>query len=132
MSQLINKSEINFGSAQFLQKQDYYCSTVHCAYYSCVQLMRHILVFKIGKTETEIKEEARITKGGSHVYMIDTVFTYLVKINNKDYNTFNTNIVSLKKLRGKSDYEDFMINFDEGRKSIALAESINKILKKLI
>lgn len=132
MSALTNKSDINYSSAEILQQKSHYCSTVHCAYYSSVQLMKHILLNNIGKSESQIKTESKGTNGGSHIYMIAEVFAYLIKINNKESNMFNTNIVSLKKLRERADYFDVNIDSATGKSSITLAESINKILKKVI
>ncbi len=35
-------------AAQELNKLTYYCSSVHCSYYSCIQLMKHVIEHKLG------------------------------------------------------------------------------------
>ncbi|TDQ06243.1 hypothetical protein [Pedobacter metabolipauper] len=132
MALLSQKSEMNYASAGHLQKLTYYCSVVHCSYYSSVQLMKHILLNKIGKTEAEIKSESSSTSGGSHVYMINETFNYLKLKNNKDLALFYNNINNLKKLRVEADYGEITIDHDKGKSSIHLSDEINKILKSTL
>lgn len=132
MSLLSQKSELNYASAEHLQKASYFCSVVHCAYYSSVQLMRHILLNVIGKAESEIRIESsqETFRGGSHTYMIAETVKYLVSKNNKEMKLFNTSINSLKKLRVDADYGEVNIDHDLGKRSLELSEVVNKILKK--
>ncbi len=115
-------------AADLLQRSNYYPSVVHCAYYSCVQLIKHILIFTIGKTETDIENEARNSPGGSHQIMINNINGHL-KNNNKDWKTFNDNINQLKKLRVNADYTDSQIDITIGKKSIILSDMVLKHLK---
>lgn len=132
MSLLSQKSLINYDSAGRLQQFTNYCSVVHCAYYSSVQLMRHILLNKIGKSEADIKSETAAINGGSHVYMINETFNYLKLKNNKELIVFFNKINSLKKLRIEADYGEVNIDYDKGRNSILLSEEINKILNSAL
>lgn len=129
-SQLLNKSKLNFASAEYLQKINHYCSTVHCSYYSTLQLIKHILLYRVGKSESEISVELNATNEGSHEYTINQVIKHL-KANNKDWRSVNTDILQLKKLRVKADYKDIEIDFDDGKKSIDLAFTTNKILMQI-
>ena len=43
MEILLIKSVDNYKAAKFLVENQYYNSSIHCAYYSCYQLMKHIL-----------------------------------------------------------------------------------------
>lgn len=127
MSYLTNKSDINRAAADLLQKNYYYPSVVHSAYYSCIQLMKHILLFTLKKTEKEIEIEVRTTNG-LHEVLINNIIIYL-KSNNKDWRTFNTNITQLKRLRITADYLDTEIDSDKGNNSILLSDVVLKHLK---
>ena len=131
MSHLKNKSEINSMAAILLQKQSLYPSVVHSAYYSCVQLMKHILIFTLGKTEAEISSEVRNSNSGSHEVMINNINDHL-KSNNKDWKTFNTNINQLKRLRVIADYENTQIDFGKSNDSIHLSDIVLKHLRSNI
>lgn len=86
MSYLKNKSEINYAAAVLLQKQSLYPSVIHCAYYSCFQLMKHLLITNLGKSESDISNEVRNTSDGSHEVMINNILNHL-KSQNKDWKT---------------------------------------------
>lgn len=140
MSNWLTKSEFNFSSAEILHdKHHHYCSVVHCAYYSSVQLMLHILHVKINKTEQQARADAQKTKvsandpdKGSHEIIISEVAGYLRNVNNKEFPMFNNNIGKLKQLRHKADYKNEAIIDKESKGSIETAREINKILRKAI
>jgi hypothetical protein len=127
-SHLANKSEINKAAAELLQEKSYYPSVVHCAYYSCIQLMKHILLFTLNKTETEIASDVRNSGEGSHEIMINTINSHL-RSNNKDWKTFNSGINQLKRLRVNADYENIQIDSTIGNNSIILSDAVLKHLK---
>ncbi|MBT2589975.1 hypothetical protein J7E50_07095 [Pedobacter sp. ISL-68] len=125
---------MNYSSAEYLQKGYFYCSAVHCAYYSSLQLMRHIIIHKIGKSALQIKQESGNDpeNRGFHQYMIKQTADYLYIKNKKDMALFVTNMNSLRKLRVASDYEEVNIDISKGNNSILLSESVNKILKTIL
>jgi uncharacterized protein (UPF0332 family) len=129
ISQLSNKSEMNFSAAEQLQKNAHYCSTVHCSYYSSLQLIKHILLHRVYGTEEQLSAK-KDGNEGLHEFYINEVVKFL-KNNNKDWRTVNTEINQLKKLRVKADYKDLPVDFEDGRKSILLAGNTNKILKQV-
>ena len=131
MSYLKNKSEINRLAADLLQKQSFYPSVIHCAYYSCIQLMKHLMLNKLGKTEIDIVNEVRNSTNGTHEVMINSIIMYL-KLSNKDWKTFNTNINQLKRLRVSADYENIEIDSTKGSQSISLTDLIIKHLNSNI
>jgi uncharacterized protein (UPF0332 family) len=131
-SVLLNKSDFNFESANILQKQSKYCSVVHCAYYSSIQLMKYLLLYKAGKTDAMIIQERSVTGEGSHEYMINTISKFLKDNKHPDAVIFFKGINDLKKMRVKADYEEIQIDDKIGRNSILLSEQSNKILKKYI
>ncbi len=138
MSQLLNKSQINFAAAHELQKKSYYCSSVHCSYYSCIQLMMHIIYNKIGYDQKKLSDTFQNyrasntnAKGGLHEFYINLVVAHL-NTHRLDAKTFNKEIFKLKKTRTDADYFDIVIGPDECRFSLQKAEEINKIIQKAI
>ena len=128
MSQLKNKSELNRAAADLLQQSSFYPSVIHCAYYSCIQLMKHILIVTLGKTEAEIAAEVRSSPNGSHEIMINNINDHL-KANLKDWRTFNSKITQLKRLRVAADYENVPIDSVKGNNSIILSDEVLRHLK---
>jgi hypothetical protein len=55
MGHLKNKSELNLGAAELLHQYSYYSSVVHCAYYSCIQLMKHTWLNSMGKSDNDLR-----------------------------------------------------------------------------
>ncbi len=123
---------MNADAAQLSFQKTYYCSTVHSAYYSCVLLMKYILLNNLNKTEAQIKAEGEANKENSHVYMIREVGNYLKRSQNPSAADFVKKINDLKKLRVKADYEDVQIDFKLGNASLQLSNESNKILQKII
>lgn len=61
MSPLLEKSEFSFAAAtSLLSKEQLYGPGVHCSYYSCLQLLLHILYEKRGRGVGAAQPEARI------------------------------------------------------------------------
>lgn len=135
MSQLKAKSELNRAAADILQDKSYYPSVVHCAYYSCIQRIKYILLSKYNLTEADLLQERTALSSttskplGLHEYLINKITKELLK-NKKDWKSFNTDILQLKKLRVNSDYEDVQIDFSKGKTSIDLSDSVLKGLIK--
>jgi len=125
MSILENKSEINFDAAKKLHEQSLYPSVIHCAYYSCIQQMKHIWLNKMGKTEGDLKIENDNSNFGSHEVLINQIKNYV-----KDKKTFNTNILLLKRKRVDADYLEVSIDYSISKNSIDLAQTVLNELKK--
>ena len=128
MSNLKNKSEINRSAADLLQSQSMYPSVIHCAYYSCLQFMKHLLINTIGKSETEIAVEVRNSTNGSHEVLNNNIITHM-KSNDKDWRSFNNKISQLKRLRTVADYDNVSIDSVKGNNSIVLSDELLRILR---
>jgi uncharacterized protein (UPF0332 family) len=131
MGQLKNKSELNLSAAELLHKQSYYPSVVHCAYYSCVQLMKHTWLTSMGKTNNDLKALNTNSKDGSHEILINQIKAF-VKSKSQDDRVFYRDILILKRLRVNSDYDDILIDYSISGESIRLSKLTQKILKKSI
>lgn len=136
MTILQTKSLISIESATILHDKMYYSSSVHCSYYSCVQLMKHILLHVLNKTEGDLKDKMDEYnrdnpkfKMGSHEFYIGAIATHL-KTNKLDVVTFTSKIFKLKKDRTDADYLELAIDYDTSRYAIEKATAINKILNQ--
>ncbi|RFS24859.1 hypothetical protein DVR12_06620 [Chitinophaga silvatica] len=130
MSCLKIKSEINFNAARHLQMKYYYPSVVHCAYYSCIQLMRHVLIFNIGLSDRQMEEDRKeyYPSLGVHQYLIERL-TLELQNGDCDWKKFHNEIEELRKLRTRSDYQDKVISENNSQRSIILCYSIINCLK---
>jgi hypothetical protein len=144
MSHLQNKSETLKNAAQLSHTNGYYAAVAHSAYYCCLQLMRHIWLYSIGKTEADIDSELRkfnlnaasIGKKplGTHEFLIKTIGLYIRTSGDrsayKDYDTFRNHIWKLKNFRTNADYSDSPFNISDSAKALSLSNTVTLILKK--
>ena len=131
MSHLKNKSEINIAAAEYLDSESIYSSVAHCAYYSCYQFMKHIWLNSMNKTDNDLALLTKNTKEGSHEILINQIIKHL-NTKNQDSRSFRTEIVSLKKLRHKSDYDNVEIGSEISANAIKLSKSSLVVLKKCL
>ncbi|HHU26628.1 MAG TPA: hypothetical protein GXZ56_08415 [Bacteroidales bacterium] len=136
MSELQNKSEINYDSAEILHNRGNYPSVAHCAYYSCYQLLRHIWYNSLNKTESDLNviiqnsKSRRALQKGTHDILINEIEKYIKIKNPSDFRVVNTNIGQLKKLRHSADYSDDAFLYNDSLKAIELSGKIRPVLKK--
>jgi len=136
MSILQNKAEINLDSAELLHKKGYYFPVAHCSYYSCFQLVRHIWLNSMSKTESELKilidsfKSNKAAEKGSHIVLINEIGKHIKLNNSDDFRVFNNNIGQLKKLRHSADYDEVGFSYNESQQSIELSKLIRPVLKK--
>ena len=135
MSNLQNKAEINIDSAKILHDRGNYPSVAHCSYYACYQLIKHIWLHKLGKSEDELDALCKEKKReGSHEVLINQIGYYIKNSTNKnkidDFRVLNTNLVSLKKLRVKADYKDIGFDSSESSNALSLSKNVLPLLKK--
>lgn len=128
MGHLKNKSDINFSAAELLHKQSYYPSVVHCAYYSCIQFMKHIWLTEMNKTEEDLRQLNQNSADGSHEVLINEIKKHLTN-KRLDSRVFNSSILQLKRLRVNADYEDIQIDFTKSDNSISLSRLVLNNLK---
>ncbi|MDY0173940.1 MAG: hypothetical protein RBR62_01975 [Bacteroidales bacterium] len=132
MAELKNKSEINIGAAQLLFDKHYFPSVPHPAYYSCLQLMKHIICKKIYKDYDIQEAEIAIHGIGSHMYYINTIAEEIEsKQNKRQASEFTRKIKELKALREKADYANTSINFEQARGTIQRAQETIETLQNI-
>lgn len=129
---LLEKSNQNLASANFLLEKKMFASSVHCAYYSCVQRMLNVLYEFIGQDKEELKRKCELNATGSHVIVANTVKSELFSIssNMSENQYFSNQIGNLKRNREAADYGKVIIEFPKCKASIEIALKINNILDK--
>ena len=136
MSHLKNKSEILAEAAKLLHDNCYYPAVAHSAYYSCYQLLKHIWLYSLKKTELDYAKELREQKIkiGSHDFLINKIAEHIKEAGQKDcqehFRIINKNILKLKQLRHEADYEDSLFDSSKSSFSLSLSNTIASILKK--
>lgn len=131
MGHLKNKSELNLGATELLHQQSYYPSVVHCAYYSCIQLMKHTWLTSMGKSEQELRVLNNSSNQGSHEVLINQIKSFIQSKSQNDRD-FNRDILQLKRLRVNADYDEISIDYTKSNQSIGLSKVTLSILKKCI
>jgi hypothetical protein len=129
MSILESKSSENHAAGLILINQNHYSSSVHCSYYSCIQLMKHILLLNEEKTEQELFKKQQSASQNLHEFLIN-YFVRQLRVNNLYAQYRNTigKLTELKVLRNDSDYREVVI--DETKAKFASDLSL-KILRDL-
>lgn len=132
MDELKYKSGFNTDAARILIEKNYFAPSIHCSYYSCIQLAKHVLLNKLGITEQNLKKKY-VRPIGSHNLIREAIISEL-KLRVKDkYTTtqFNSKFGIIKQLREESDYHEVLIDSKKANDSIQYSSFINKILNTL-
>jgi hypothetical protein len=125
MSHLQSKSKDLVKAAALLHSERLFPSVAHCAYYSCVQLMKHIWLHRMGKTAEELKRQR-----SSHVHLIRLVGEAIKNSDVTSFYAFRDKIAKLKKLRTDADYSDAPFDAQKSANALSLLRGIAPILKK--
>jgi len=131
MRHLKNKSELNLGAAELLHQYSYYSSVVHCAYYSCIQLMKHTWLNSMGKSDNDLRNLNNSSSQGSHEVLINQIKIF-IQSKSQNGRVFNKDILQLKRLRVNADYDEILIDSKKSNDSLILSKSSLNILKKCI
>ncbi len=127
------KSEQNQKSAKMLIGSSIYSASVHCSYYSNIQLMLHILYNDFGKTEDEINMESRqgsSDEGGFHNWLKNSITRELLEKDFMMVRDFNNFFGQLKNLRVNADYKNLLIIEQKAKNGLDLSKNINEILEE--
>jgi hypothetical protein len=121
------KSIFNEMAAKLLITQGNPGPTVHCVYYSCIQLMLYI-IFDKKKIYTELQFKEHTRGNGTHKTAIETIRKE-IKYSGTVFKSFQREIVIIKKLREKSDYHRAIITPSEGYEAIRSGTALKSSLK---
>jgi uncharacterized protein (UPF0332 family) len=128
MSYLKAKSEFNKSAAELLYDNNLYAPSVHCAYYSCLQLIKFLVKDFMNIDYPDQKIESDQLKQNSHEYVIRKLLNEVHGLSRFDYIDLRRNIYDLKSFREISDYENQIVDIDLSKKSINKANDIRSYL----
>ena len=128
MNILKDKANENLEASEYLINEEMFSPSIHCSYYSCLQLMRHILFNIYGVIESEYDERPEVKNKGSHVYSINF---FRNELHNKkiSYREFEKKIRDLKLLRKSADYKETIILSKDSAEALKIAIFITNLLK---
>jgi hypothetical protein len=114
-------------------KKNMLSSSVHCSYYSSLQLILHFLHTKVGMGINEIETKgysANKEREGYHNWLKSEILKDLMLRNFNVIRDFNNFFGTLKKLRRKADYLNEVIFLSDANEAFNKSNSINEILKE--
>lgn len=127
-----NKSGLFESAANALMTQAQYLPVPHSAYYSCYQLIKHIWLYKLGKTEAEL--EAQISQYGakaSHEYLINQIIPLVSDpMDRRSAQDFRNKLLQLKVFRTRADYTDITIDYEIANDAIKLMNELLRTLRR--
>lgn len=136
MSFFKNKSEFNLEGASLLIENNCYAPSVHCSYYSVLQLLKYKFVTLKDISYAVLSQKTIADNRNSHKYLIDEFCVHLRSEPKKYLNLFEVralkrDIEDLKQFRVESDYENIEINVEKSTKALNLSVSIIKRIKNI-
>lgn len=131
MSVFREKSSQNFNAATILQQNEFrlYNSSIHCAYYACVQELLHIIFLKFNITKEQFEQGRRSSKDGTHGWAFKLIELEIAKKDRQNFKWLQKTFPELKKMREDADYSDKMLGVGESAKAFELSQSIVRLLK---
>lgn len=131
MSELLKKHQQSCDAAESLIGEKLFAPAVHCAYYSCVQLLTYVFLHKIPGINVADFHNTMETQGGTHNYLRKEMKRELLKrqVGRTQADEFANNLLDLKEKRVEADYKDVSISSAESREARRVSEEINTLIK---
>jgi uncharacterized protein (UPF0332 family) len=131
MNGFLEKTKQNLTSAQILLDQCHYSSSVHCAFYGCLQTLLYVLFVKLKYDKDKFDVDLKFKKTGTHQHVFELIQEKIKKKDESDYHWFKKTFHNLKKLRERADYSEESISQSEGHDALNKAATINNLINKL-
>ncbi len=129
MSKLKEKSLFNITASKLLIDNNLYCSSVHCSYYSCFQLMKFTMKDFFDVDYSVLGTKISLSGKKTHRYIIDYLENEIHKnAGLRDARNFKHKIKDLKVFREESDYENVEISIEQGQKAYNIANELRSFL----
>ncbi|MBK7849799.1 MAG: hypothetical protein IPJ66_01335 [Bacteroidetes bacterium] len=128
MSELLLKSQNSSAAAQLIcDTTTYYSSGIHCAYYSCIQFMKHTLYEKKGFDESLLDAEQEFSGKSIHVFLFQYFANYFMEEIDYEFSkSFREKCFALMRHRTSADYTQKKIDQTKLQAAISLSNFINK------
>lgn len=132
MSNFKDKSLENLDSANILVQDNKHCASIHCFYYSCLQLSKHLLKHSCNIDYKDHMANAKLANQGSHNYVIYRLAEDIEKHSDEiDKLNYLEHINKLKTYRERADYSEEKIGPRFSRKTQSECDEILTLLKKV-
>ncbi len=130
------KAVDNQKSARFLIDNGLFSSSVHCSYYSNVQLIMHIFLVSFGWTRNEIERNRRhgsFDEKGFHNWIEREIrdSLYEKEVSNEYKQYILRTLPQLKSLRVKADYDDILIDEIKSNNALSMSKQLTDILTQI-
>ena len=127
-----NKSGLFESATDVLLRQAQYLPIPHSAYYSCYQLLKHIWLHKLNRTEQELDTQISLNGAkASHEYLINQIIPLVTDSRDlRAKRDFSNKLTQLKSLRTQADYTDIPVDRESAEKAISLMKDLLRVLKK--
>lgn len=128
------KGEFNDAAAQLLYDHNYYAPSVHCAYYSCFQLLKFLINDKLNTPYAQQDIEIASNTMRSHSYVWGKINSFLTT-KEKDVSKLRdirTKYKDLQLLRVRSDYENSQIDESSSRKALQYSDELRRYFRETI
>lgn len=112
-----DKSEKSFESGECLKSNGYYNSSIHCFYYSCIQITNHYFLTKLKLKDSEIRDMFKTES--SHNKTLELIISNIGKSKRR---IIKNNFDDLKQKRVQADYRQFSLSEDDSNECQELAE----------
>ena len=125
------KSKKNISGADLLIRKSFPSASVHCSYYSNVQLMLHILLNDLNMSDDDIEDKSRIgsrDENGFHNWLKNFIARELVLRDFMITRDFNNFFGKLKAVRIKADYKSVIISKNKAKEALEISKKINDML----
>lgn len=101
------KSKESLEAAEALIKKKYFNSSVHCAYYACVQLLNYILRHNLKMSDAIIEDGIKNFDGGSHEWLQSFFYNHFFSVvkSYEQATDFQDNYADFKASRMQADYK---------------------------
>jgi uncharacterized protein (UPF0332 family) len=123
------KSLENIEAADLMVEKGFFNSSVHCSYYSCLQLIKLVLFVKANIDFSTQLENSKNYKDGSHVYYLNS-FTAFFKNNSlrRTVESQTNNVKKLKVLRVIADYDSNKVDAEKCSDAVVKAKSFRDFI----
>jgi uncharacterized protein (UPF0332 family) len=137
MSELLKKASSNYDAAEMLIEKGNYPPSIHCAYYSCLQIILFLINSKLANAWQSYQDGLDAAKAlnkekteSLHNQYITFIKEDIKKTDRTQQRLFSAGIGVLKKYRNDSDYKEKEIPDDIAGESFDLATKIHLQLYK--
>ncbi|MVZ67610.1 hypothetical protein GQF61_17325 [Sphingobacterium sp. DK4209] len=120
------KSQQSIEAADTLLRASHFGNSIHCSYYSVLQILYHIISEELGMTEEEINRGMTFDKSSSHKWIINKSIGLMRKlpIPKPQVLKLNSRINELKDNRVLADYGETLIDAHLARLSYNESQEI--------